>query len=160
MSKAKAKGRAAEHAAVKYFVKNGYAAERVPMSGAIGTTFKGVSLKGDVIVSNPGTWGKDLQVEVKSRRDEYSSLYSLLDSNNGYISWNIGGQCVKASYSFDDLNYARATASFFDKGRPTRATGKLLTMQRLVKGCDFLMVKNDRKPFIFIRYITPGESNV
>jgi Holliday junction resolvase len=64
------KGNRLERALVRVLQAHGFAAERVPLSGAVGGLFGG-----DVVIP---TMGRDLCVEVKARGDGFRELYSWL----------------------------------------------------------------------------------
>lgn len=64
------KGNRAERAIVKFLQERGFAAERVPLSGSAGGSYKG-DLTVPVI-------GIDRVVEVKARADGFKQLYAWL----------------------------------------------------------------------------------
>lgn len=70
----RSKGAREERALVKYLQSRGYAAERVPLSGAAGGKFKG-----DVTVP---VCGVDRLLESKVRSDGFKELYSWLGTDN------------------------------------------------------------------------------
>jgi hypothetical protein len=65
------KGNRAERAIVKYLQDRGFAAERVPLSGAAGGSYLG-----DITIP---VIGRDLCAEVKARADGFATLYSWLE---------------------------------------------------------------------------------
>jgi len=64
------KGDRAERALVRYFQEHGRAAERVPLSGSVGGSYKG-----DLTI--PAV-GRDLVAEVKCRANGFRELYAWL----------------------------------------------------------------------------------
>jgi Holliday junction resolvase len=71
------KGARGERHLVNFLQENGFAAERVPLSGASGGRFKG-----DVSVPINGA---DRRLEVKCRADGFRELYGWLDNNYGLV---------------------------------------------------------------------------
>lgn len=138
------KGKRAEYEVRDYFRERGYESLRVPLSGA------SEGYKGDVVLSKNG---RSLCAEVKSRKDEFASIYGMLDLNGEPLYLEIANQYVAASYCFTDLGLEAPRAILFEGvENPTREQKKLLGLKKWVKDCDFLVIKNDRRPFIFIRY--------
>jgi Holliday junction resolvase len=68
------KGNRVERALVKFLQDHGFAAERVPLSGAAGGSYVG-----DVAVP---LLGVDRIIEVKARRDGFREFYSWLDGRD------------------------------------------------------------------------------
>jgi len=68
------KGNRVERAIVKAIQLAGFGAERVPLSGSAGGSYTG-----DLTVP---LLGRDLVVEVKSRRDGFRELYAWLDGRD------------------------------------------------------------------------------
>ena len=71
------KGARTERAIVHALQAEGFAAARVPLSGAAGGRFAG-----DVVVS---VQGRDLTAEVKARADGFRELYGWLDGRDVLI---------------------------------------------------------------------------
>jgi Holliday junction resolvase len=71
------KGNRLERALVRVLQAHGFAAERVPLSGAVGGRFGG-----DVVIT---TMGRDLCVEVKARAAGFRELYSWLNERDVLI---------------------------------------------------------------------------
>jgi hypothetical protein len=65
------KGARLERALVRLLQDNGLGAERIPLSGSVGGSFRG-----DISVP---VLGRDLVVEAKSRKDGFAQLYAWLD---------------------------------------------------------------------------------
>ena len=143
----KAKGSRAEYQVRDYFRERGWEAHRVPSSGAA------QGFPGDVEISKDGV---KLIVEVKSRGDEYKNIYAMLDAAGGEAAYSFPGLGImfRLSYSFDYLGLTGPKPLEFmgAQATPDRTQRKIIKMQELVKECDFLVIKVDYKPFIFIRY--------
>ncbi len=75
--RSRSKGARTERAIVKLRQASGIAAERVPLSGAVGGRFAG-----DVLLP---LLGRDLCVAVKARADGFRELYSWLDGRDVLI---------------------------------------------------------------------------
>lgn len=71
------KGNRAERAIVRFFQDRGFAAERVPLSGAAGGSYVG-----DLTVP---IVGRDLRVEVKVRSAGFGQLYAWLKARDALI---------------------------------------------------------------------------
>jgi Holliday junction resolvase len=71
------KGNRLERALVRVLQAHGFAAERVPLSGAVGGRFGG-----DMVIP---MMGRDLCVEVKARRDGFRELYCWLNGRDVLI---------------------------------------------------------------------------
>ncbi len=71
------KGNRAERALVRYLQTHGFAAERVPLSGAAGGRFVG-----DLLLP---LLGVDRAIEVKVRANGFRELYSWLDGRDMLI---------------------------------------------------------------------------
>jgi Holliday junction resolvase len=72
--KSRDKGNRAERALVRFFQDHGFAAERVPLSGAAGGSYLG-----DMTLP---LLGADHVVEVKARADGFRELYKWLDGRD------------------------------------------------------------------------------
>lgn len=71
------KGARTERALVRYLQEAGFAAERIPLSGAMGGKFKG-----DISVP---VLTHDWTIEVKCRADGFKQIYDYLDGANAAI---------------------------------------------------------------------------
>ncbi len=71
------KGQRVERVLVRSLQAHGFAAERMPLSGAAGGRFSG-----DVVIP---LMGRDLCVEVKARADGFRELYSWLNERDVLI---------------------------------------------------------------------------
>lgn len=143
------KGMRVEREVRDYFRARGWESSRVPLSGAS----ESGEDKGDVRLAKDGV---NLVAEVKARRDEFKSIYGLLDSHpTKIVRLSHSMTMVTASYDFADLHftsYMGLTTLFDGVLAPTRTQKKLLGLIKHVKTCDFLVLKCNNRPFIFVRY--------
>lgn len=142
----RSKGSRGEYAVRDYFRALGYEADRVPSSGAA------QGFKGDVKIQRPGH--EPEIIEVKSRAKQFHTLYQLIGDQLG-ICFNHLGVLVQMSYHFTDLlksDILFRNIDTQDKGIK-RTLDKILKMREYLKGADYLVVKDDFRPLIFIRYL-------
>lgn len=148
------KGKRGERLVRDYFRGLGYNAKRVVGSGAHESI--DARLRGDVQIE---VNGELLSAEVKVRQNEFKSIYALyetLGSRPRLFSYNRLSACV--SHSFSDLGYtspltAEAIVCDASANVDLKAVKKLFGLSKFVKTCDFLVIKIDRKPLLFIRYL-------
>lgn len=147
---ARRKGKVAEYEVRDYFRNKGYPCIRVPLSGA------SEGYKGDVEV-DLGLPSK-IYGEVKSRKKEFTSVYALLDTlmkgKAGIVS--NGEYSALLSYHFEDLGFKMGTLDIPMYEVPKeykRTVGKIMTMQKWVESSQFLVVKDNHKRLLFIRYL-------
>lgn len=144
------KGRRVEYEIRDQIAALGYKVVRVPLSGA------SQGFKGDLEVTmhNNKIYG-----EVKARKDQFKSIYALLDGPCRQQATQIVGDGVSAliSYSFDDLGFGHVVVShnvINDVPSEYRSgKKKLLGTIKWVHECTFLVLKNDRCKPIFVRFI-------
>jgi hypothetical protein len=145
----RAKGMRGEYLVRDYFRKRGWESNRVPLSGASW----GKEDKGDVRLTREG---KTLVAEVKFRRDDFLSIYGLVDASpKRTLFLGSGAICVVVSYEFDDLGFegtGGVSRLFEGLTKLTRTQGKLFNLQKLIKSCDFLVIKCNNHPLLFIRF--------
>lgn len=148
---ARNKGRQGEYLVRDFFRERGWTSNRVVGSGA---HFKiDASLTGDVVLKKDSI---ELKAEVKFKKDEYKSLYAMLDQKGEAVRFATGGHYVIMSYSFDDLGFEGSPIKVFDGTVADRTIRKICNMRKLLKGADFLVVKINNKPLIFLRYFGSG----
>ena len=146
------KGMRGEYAFRDAIRRFGYVADRVPCSGAA------QGFKGDVRFSKDG---KEYTAEVKSRKGSFKTLYALFaehfaQAQDDKLSIVVEGQLINLSSSpvgaLEDCGHYTIAEHlpFYNKHR--RTFKRLLKLKELVKGCDLLVVKDNNKPFLFIRY--------
>lgn len=151
------KGMRGEYLARDLFRSMGWEADRIPASGAA------QGFKGDLRIRKAGV---ELTVEVKNERATYKSVYALLDRvGRGLPMLMVAGRSrALVSYNADDLrllNDEYRPYAVYEKHKDpvSRAVVKIWKMSELLKGCAFLMVKNNNKPFVFIKYFTVSPEN-
>lgn len=140
----KAKGTRAEYLVRDYFRSLGMKADRVPSSGAA------QGFPGDVkVYAHDGT---SFLVEVKSRQSSFKSVYEMF--KRPFMNLLINEKLVIIADSYDGLYNSNTMFMAFGvyKILP-RVANKILTMEQWVKGSDILMIKDNNKPFLFIRYL-------
>lgn len=145
------KGARNERALVEYFTKLGYPARRIPLSGAM------EGFKGDVEIDLPM---QKVHGELKSRKNVFGAVYGLLDGlfkgKAGIVS--DGQSSILLSYHFDDLGFNYGTLDtpiyhkFNDKAWD-KLVHKIAGFRKWLGGSAFLVIKDDYKRFIFIRFI-------
>lgn len=139
------KGYRVERALVDYLNEEGWDAKRMPLSGMA----KG--FKGDVLAVKGN---KSIRFEVKARASEFKAIYALLDNSGGSLGIYEDGLVVYASYF---LNHAQTsnlwvpTIEVATKSEK-RTRRKLRNMYKLLGESDILVLKGDRKPWVFVRY--------
>lgn len=140
----RSKGRRGEYLLRDILRALGWEANRVPLSGA------SQGYKGDVAAKDKQ--GNPYVFEVKTRRCNYKSIYTYLLESGGTKVGLILSDGMLCEFT-TDLNCILDThnqlfVSFGDK----RLNTKLRNMQKLLKGAHILAVKDDHKPFIYLRY--------
>ena len=138
------------------FRKLGYESLRIPLSGAQ------AGYKGDVKFCKDG---KTLIAECKARKCSFTKLYSylaqmgtpslagkekvlplILDVDGSRLC--VYSQDLKSVLEYNGSYWAKPTLKDFQA-----MVRKLTNLRKLVGDCDILAVKDDRKPFLFIRYL-------
>lgn len=150
----KRKGRAQEYLLRDLLRKQGWEAERVPGSGAY-TKVQG-DYKGDIKASKNG---REVLFELKSRKDEFKLVYPLIAALRHFDATGMveteTGKMILFGNTPEDTHEGRAIFTDLVVAKfPNfkRTINKVFRMQRLLKGADYLVVKNDRMPHIFMRY--------
>jgi hypothetical protein len=151
----KQKGYRAEIALRNYLRQRGWESDRVPMSGAV------ASLPGDVRAKKDD---KSLLFEMKMRKSSFSSIYALYDAHLAARKDDVlavvvpGGKklCLLMSTSldavFDGPDYfelAERHPCFVEHGR---AFKRFETVQKWLKSSDILVLKDNNRPFLFLRF--------
>jgi hypothetical protein len=130
----------------------GFQSDRVPLSGAA------AGFKCDVTFTKGGVTRK---AEVKARKSDFKQIYALFDTHfaltkDDKLEVNIGGRLVSLSSSLigalEDCGiYHRAEALPYFK--PFKRTfQKLLNLEKLLGEANLLVLKMDRKPFLYVTY--------
>jgi Holliday junction resolvase len=153
--RSRGRGKRAEYGLRNYLRSLGWQADRVPSSGA-SQGFPGDvrAVKGD----------RTLLFECKCYTEKFDQFWVLLDTyqrteKNDLLSVAVPGSallCCDISYSLEALFDSDGVYTLTYR-QPLYAQFKstfdrLETMQKMVKGSDVLVLKSDRKPWIFLRY--------
>lgn len=133
----------------------GWKADRVPSSGAA------QGFPGDIKASRDG---KDLLFELKARKDTFKMIYALYAEQISTQKDDVlavaipGGEklCVAVSSSLDavlgpvDLHSHVEHHPLFKKYKRTFA--KIGNLQKLLGQADILAIKDNNKPFLYLRF--------
>ncbi len=148
------KGVRGEYLLRDYLRSLGYSSDRVPLSGAA----QGAAYKGDVVASKDG---KSIVFEMKFRKDEYKSIYAVLDgfTYKDAVALNYQDACFVFGYSLPTVlgaNYYYNVTPLEPKGKVQkkdfRALRKLLGLKKLLGTADILVLKINNKPLMFVKY--------
>ncbi len=144
---AKAKGSRLEYQLRDHLRSLGYTSERVVLSGAH------KDHPGDVWADN-GT-GHRLLFECKSRKDLFKSIYHELKERgrDGVLRFTLDGTCVGISETLDRILESHAIYYHLHDKQPIRVYKKILSLQKLVKKSEILVVKDNHKPMLFIKFL-------
>lgn len=124
----------------------GFQADRVPSSGAA------EGFKGDIRF---GQDGRSYLAEVKVRAGtSFKSIYELYSENQ------IGGVaslCIPTPEKLWCVDIADSMSklmgfSTFYKNAADKRTKVVLKVHEFLKECDFLVLRNDRMPWLYLRY--------
>lgn len=144
------KGLIHEYAVRDALRAEGYEADRVPSSGAA------EGFKGDIRFRKDG---REYLAEVKARRKEFHRIYALVDryATNGCLSLACGeaGVCISiAPTAAEAFACATFTPSRRYEQTPVDSKGvrKLLNVRQFVKGCDILVLHDDRRSYLYVVY--------
>lgn len=142
-NKSRSKGLRNEYLVRDYFRSIGYRADRVPSSGA------SQGFKGDIRVISDS--GNEFLVEVKSRKDEFKNIYVYLENICVPLKVFYKDVLIIASFTFSDVVPQPSETYPMIKGN-SAGLDRILRLKKYVKDCDYLVIKDDRKPLIFIRF--------
>jgi len=117
----------------------GWEADRVPLSGA------SQGFKGDIRARKGDT---EITIEVKSRAGGFDILYALKTP----IFVMVDNDPVCLGSTIDEAFTKEGTYVTMEPN--AKLVRKLRACKKWLQGCDILAVKQDRKPFRFIRYGT------
>lgn len=136
-----------EYAVRDILRKEGWECDRVPSSGAA------EGFPGDLrATKGPET----LLVEVKSRAESFKSTYDLFYKYqvDGVTCLSCGDPTSPALVRISlTASGALASAGYFTFIPANRSVRKLLNLQKLLKECGLLAVRDNNRPFLFIRYL-------
>lgn len=140
----RSKGKRGEYLVRDYFRSLGMWAERVPSSGAA------QGFPGDVKVIAKD--GSSFLVEVKLRQESFKSIYkAYLDASYaGKLCLITPKHLVTICDSYDNL-YGHTLYECVPALK--RLLNRLDTLQKVVKGSDILIIKDNNKPLLFLRFI-------
>lgn len=133
------KGRRLEYLVRDLARKAGFQADRVPLSGA------SQGFKGDVRISK---YGKTYIIECKSRSAGFSSIYDLYhqDASGIYVE----GRCYRIMTDLEAMIDMRGLYLILKP--PVKGLKKLMGLEKLLQGADFLAIKDNNRPILYVRY--------
>lgn len=145
------KGRREEQQLVLYLAKLGYQAERILRQYLTPGEADVRAVKGD----------KTYTFELKSRRDSYKRLYTLYETEkdaDGLLCFVLSadGTAVAISTDFESVaNYKgpfRNLIAFPPKPIQLKDFFRFVKLNELRQSADYLVIKNNNKKRLFIRY--------
>lgn len=103
----------------------------------------------DVIATKDG---QEYKFEVKLRATKFKKLYELLGATNATQRVLVDGVAIAFGKDFEDVK--NITDQYFPLviGDVAKRYRKLLKFRAWLKGADFLAVRGNNKPFVFLRY--------
>lgn len=136
-----------------HLIERGYESGRIPLSGAVS------GFGGDVYAAKNGR--REL-FELKSRAAAFTKIYDLFGHEaeiNGFLGIKFEALGLRIGISMD-FELLRSEEHVFKDSldlavkapHRTRTLSKILNMQSLLKGSDYLVIRDDRRPFLFLRY--------
>lgn len=135
------KGVRGELALRDYLLANEFEdAFRVPLSGAM------AHYKGDVIGFRNGV---QHLFELKCRKDLFLWVYAYLDQK-GPRTFSLDGALVAIDYSLDSV--AAATSYDHLPVEFTKTGKRIVKLRDFVGESEYLVLKCDRRPYVFVRY--------
>lgn len=141
------KGGTFEYEIRDYLRANGFInCHRVPASGAA------QGFKGDVVGEKDG---KFWRFEAKRRAEAFTTLYVLWDHVKlKRLALQCRGMSVLISDAVSDVldqNAFYLHAENFGKEHK-RGIARIVSLYKYVQSCDILVIRDDRKPALFLRY--------
>ncbi len=155
--RAKRKGTSQEYVLRDHLRLLGWTADRVPCSGAA------QGYKGDVRGVTPQ--GRVVMFEMKSRKDTFKTIYALYDEHvklaqDDLLAIAIPGAdtlCVNVSSSLDAVLGGADFHTIVTKhplyAKYKRTFRKIENLEKLLGECEVLVIKDDRKPLLFLRWL-------
>lgn len=142
------KGKRGEYQARDALRADGFLADRVPSSGAA------QGFKGDIKFSRNGV---TMLAEVKVRAGQsFKHVYQLFadTSQNGLTSVYHARDtqdltCIDIA---DKMSTLLASDGYYNPLPGHKGIKQALKLQEMLKEADVLIIKNDRKPFLYLRY--------
>lgn len=154
----RSKGVRQERNLVNSLNEQGYAAKRVPGSGAFSYRVGDSNLKGDVVVAYED---REYKIECKVRAKEYNRIYELYTALQRPDSKNLGGVLVctdgravaNMAYSLEHAITGACAGPVNPPKGFIKTARKVGNMRKLLKDeCDILAIKGDHRPWIFITF--------
>lgn len=137
----RSKGRRGEYMLRDHLRTLGWNADRVPLSGA------SQGFKGDIVATKDG---KRLVFELKVRAGKYfDDIYNSWFTSVS-VSPGISNTCI--TYSQDLDRVLDQDSHFLSVPPGGKEIKKLLNIRKWLDKSDILVIRHDRKPFIFIKY--------
>lgn len=150
------KGRRNEYALRDHLRKLGFEAVRVPLSGS------SEGFKYDIVASKDGV---HYTFELKARKDSFKKIYQFFNLCKTHDSLRLyypeTKDCVSITSNFmnfintplQDLTtiYTVADPINFD-GLSLRSLNKVITLKQYLQGAQFLVIKDDHQPLLFLKY--------
>lgn len=155
------KGARVERIVIDWVRQLGYTAYRIPFSGAA------PGEKGDVKIEIPNTRigdrpmdAKFIYGEVKARHTSFNTIYTLynkLRRGNPTLCVDAGETLFMVTTDFNSLGIITPPGAYiFDKYVVSTPENNILKrivkMKELLKGCEFLVLKGNNRPLLFVRY--------
>lgn len=137
-NKSKAKGTSSEYEIRDYFRNLGYEAHRVPASGAA------QGFPGDVLVKGKG---ETFLIEVKRRKDSFKLIYKELGLAEAW-HFSHGSICVSIARDYSGLTHE----GHYPNVETSKAVRKIFKIKEFLGKADTLVIRDDRKPWLFIKY--------
>lgn len=128
----------------------GFRSGRIPLSGAM------ANFPGDVYAEKDGTTHL---FECKVRAKGFESIYKLLASTaltEASVAFAHEGQLIEISYDINHMISPRCDVFLFSHDRAEkekRTLSKIVRMKKWLGAAQYLAIKQDRKPFVFIKYL-------
>lgn len=145
----RSKGRREEQQLVLYLAKLGFKAERI---------LRQYQAAGQPDVKAVRA-GKEYTFEMKSRKDSFKSIYDTYFADRGpgnFLGVHLPEVCIAISTVFEDLLAPTLVflhrAVFGSSKAKDRGYKRLVTLQALKQSADFLVIKDNNRPRLFIKY--------
>jgi len=145
----RAKGGREERSLVHHLQDKGFDAKRVPLSGMM----RGYKHDIDAIKN-----GEHYTIELKTRNSSFKSVYAFYRSHV-----DAGKRCsftVANSTKLVDIHTDFDALIGIDKDwdfsypvlEENRTTKKIINLDKLRAGADYLVIRDNNQPFLFLRY--------
>jgi len=151
------RGKRGEYLLRDYLRQMGWSADRVPTSGAA------QGFKGDVKASKGEK--QNVLFELKNHSDVFKKIYAFYDAERLKNKDDLAAfcypgetrQCISLSTSVEAIFDGPDVYPIFNESHAhykefKLTVGKIARMQALLGEAHILVLKDDRKPFLFVRY--------